>query len=451
MTRNRILPHDLDAERSVLGGVLLSPKGFPEVSDQVSPPDFYHPAHAAIYEAMVFLSTASKPIDAISVAEQMRASQSLHSLNGVRGEAYFGELMNAVVTVENLAYHARIVRSKATARRLVETATEIAAKGCSDYGEFDDYLAESQQAVCAIVQRDQRGGPVPVKKMLPALFDAIEKRYERKQVVTGVPTGYHMLDDLTLGLQPGDLIIGAARPSMGKTALALNIGHHAGLQGFPVLVFSLEMDGQSLLERLVASDARINSHHLRLGRLEDRDWVRFTDASSRLAEMPLSIDDSSSLRLVDIQNRARRWRAAHAHEDLGLIIVDYLQLIHGMAGRTREQNREREIADISRGLKALAKELHVPVLALSQLNRSVESRADKRPQLSDLRESGAIEQDADVIAFIYRDEVYNKDSPDKNVAEIIVAKQRNGSTSTVRLAFLGKYTRFENLRQQSLM
>jgi replicative DNA helicase len=448
----RLLPHNLEAEMSVVGGILLHPKAFHQVADLVDAHDFYHPTLGAIYQTMVELDEQSKPIDQLSVAEQMRTTDAYHKLRAVNGEAYFGELMNAVVTVENLAYHARIVRSKATARRLAEAAQEIAAKGYGDYGDVDDYIDNAERTIFEIAQRTQRHSYVPVKKLLNETIKAIELRYERKQAITGVPTGFHKFDALTAGLQPGDLVIFAARPSMGKTSLVLNAAQNAAIEShIPVLVFSLEMSAESLMERLLCSEARVDSTRLRGGFLESRDWINITRAAGRLAEAPVFIDDSSTPTLLDIRARCRRWRSDQNvfkdDQQHGLVVIDYLQLVHGRPSGSREQNREREIAEISRGLKALAKELRVPVVALSQLNRSVESRADKRPQLSDLRESGAIEQDADVIAFIYRDEVYNKDSPDKNVAEIIVGKQRNGAIGTVKLAFLNQYTRFENLAE----
>jgi replicative DNA helicase len=446
----RLLPHNLEAEMSVVGGILLHPKAFQLVADLVDAQDFYHPTIAAIFESMVEVDRRSIPIDQISLAEQMKASGSYHKLRAVHGESYFGELMNAVVTVENIVHYARIVRSKATARRLTEAAQEIAARGYGDHGDVEEFIDEAERAVFEIAQRRQPSSYRPLKKLIASTINSIEERYNRKQVVTGVPTGFLRFDALTAGLQPGELIIVAARPSMGKTALVLNAAQNAAIEHhLPVLVFSLEMSAEALMERMLCSDGRLDSMRLRGGFIEARDWINITRSSGRLCEAPIFIDDSASPTLLDIRSRCRRWRSDSSifknDKQLGLVVIDYLQLVHGRPTPTRDQNREREIAEISRGLKALAKELRLPVVALSQLNRGVEARADKRPQLSDLRESGAIEQDADLIAFIYRDEVYNKESRDQGTAEIIIGKQRNGATGTVRLAFLNQYTRFENL------
>jgi replicative DNA helicase len=446
----RVLPHNLEAEISVIGGILLYPKGFHQVADAVEPEDFYHPTHAAIYQAMIDLDAASKPIDSLTVAEQMRASETFGKLRAMNGEAYFAELTSAVVTVENIAFHARVVRGKATARRLIEASQEISAKGYGEYGDVDEYIDDAEKAIFEISQRTLRKSYEPIKKALEVTIKALEQRYDRKQLITGVPSGFHKLDAMTAGFQPSDLIIIAARPSMGKTSLVMNAAQNAAIEfKVPVLVFSLEMSSGSLVERLLCSESRVDSTKLRAGFLDQRDWINLTKAASRISDAPISIDDSGAPTLLEIRAKSRRWRADSnvfkSPDQHGVIVIDYLQLIQGRPNK--EDNRQREISDISRGLKALAKELRVPIIALSQLNRAVESRADKRPQLSDLRESGAIEQDADLIAFIYRDEVYNKETPDKGVAEIIVGKQRNGATGTVKLAFLNSYTRFENLAE----
>ncbi len=449
----RVLPHSLEAERSVVGGILTHSKAFHQVADLVEPQDFYHPTHAAIFQAMIDLDRTSRPIDEITVAEQMRASESYHTLKGMpNGEAYFAELTSAVVTIENIAYYARMVRGKATARSLIEVTQEIAAKGYGEHGDIEEFLDEAERSIFAISQRSQRQAYAPIGTVLATTIKAIERRFGHKQLITGVPSGYPKLDQLTCGFQPSELIIIAARPSMGKTSLVMNAAQNAALEfSLPVLVFSLEMSKEALMERLLCSEARVESTRLRGGFLEQRDWINITKAASRISEAPIWIDDSGAPTLLEIRTKSRRWRADQtifkSPEQTGMIVIDYLQLIQGRP-QGREHNREREISEISRGLKALAKELKVPILALSQLNRGVESRQDKRPQLSDLRESGAIEQDADLIAFIYRDEFYNKESQDKGVAEIIIGKQRNGPTGTVRLAFLGEYTRFENLDER---
>jgi replicative DNA helicase len=446
----RVLPHSLEAERSVVGGILLHPKAFSQVVEHVGAEDFYHPAHAAIFQAMVELDNASKPIDQVTVAEQMRASETLKVLRAFNGEAYFAELTSSVVTVENIAFHAKMVRGKATVRRLIEAAQEIAAHGYGDYGDVDEFIDGAEREIFEIAQRSQRTSFEPIRKILGAAIKAVEKRYDRKQAITGVPSGFHKLDAMTAGFQPGDLVIIAARPSMGKTSLVMNAVQNAAIEfAVPALVFSLEMSKESLVERLLCSESRVDSTRLRGGFLEQRDWINLTKAASRISEAPIWIDDTGAPTLLEIRAKARRWRSDptifKSPEQHGMVVIDYLQLASGGAGG-KEQSREREISEISRGLKALAKELRVPIVALSQLNRGVESREkDKRPRLSDLRESGAIEQDADVIAFIYRDEVYNKETPDKGIAEVIIGKQRNGPVGTVRLAFLNQYTRFENL------
>jgi replicative DNA helicase len=446
----RVLPHSLEAERSVVGGILLNPKAFSQVVEHVGAGDFYHPAHSAIFTAMVDLDNASKPIDQVTVAEQMRASDTYKALRAFNGDSYFAELTNAVVTVENIGFHARIVRGKATVRRLIEAAQEIAARGYGDYGDVDEFIDEAERSIFEIAQGSQRSSYEPIRKILGGAIKAVEKRYDRKQAITGVPTGYPKLDAMTAGFQPGDLIIIAARPSMGKTSLVMNAVQNAAIEfGVPALVFSLEMSKQSLIERMLCCEARIDSTRLRGGFLDQRDWINLTKGASRISEAPIWIDDQGAPTLLELRAKARRWRSDPAifktPDQHGVVVIDYMQLCSGGSSGGKDQSREREVSEISRGLKALAKELRVPVIALSQLNRAVEARGDKRPMLSDLRESGAIEQDADLITFIYRDEVYNKESPDKGVAEVIIGKQRNGPVGTVKLAFANAYTRFENM------
>jgi replicative DNA helicase len=448
----RVLPNSQEAEESVVGGVLLYPKAFLQVADLVAPDDFYHPTLAAIFAAMIELDEASKPIDSITIGEQMRANDSFGRLRAFGGEAFFAELMSKVVTIDNIAFHAKIVKGKATVRRLIEAAQEIAAHGYGEYGDVDEFIDRAEHAVFEIAQRSQRSTYEPIRKVLGGTIRSVEKRYDRKQLVTGVPSGYHKLDAMTAGFQPSELVIIAARPSMGKTALVMNAVQNAAIElGIPALVFSLEMSKEALVERLLCSESRVDSTRLRGGFLDQRDWISLTKAASRISEAPIWIDDAGAPSLLELRAKARRWRSdPHIFKEpdqLGIVVVDYLQLIAGRAS-ARDDNRQQEVSEISRGLKALAKELRVPVVALSQLNRAVEARADKRPQLSDLRESGAIEQDADLIAFIYRDEVYNKETQDKGIAEVIIGKQRNGPVGTVQLAFLNQYTRFENLAQR---
>ncbi len=452
--RGRMVPpHSQEAEESVIGGILVHVKTFNQVAEFLAPEDFYHPALKAIYDAMIELDRVSKPIDALTVVEQMKALETFDKLRAFNGADFLTELMAKVVTVENIAYHARIIRGKATARRLVAAASEIAARGYGEYGDVDEFIDTAEREIFEIAQRTQKQSFEPVKKILVATIKALEKRYDQKKAITGIPTGFAQIDKMTAGLQPSDLVIIAARPSMGKTSFVMNIVQNAAiLAKAPALVFSLEMSSESLVERLVCSQARVDASRLRAGMLETRDWVNITKAASELAEAPIFIDDSGSPTLLEIRAKCRRWRADNnifkQPDQLGMIVIDYLQLVQGRA--TKDDNRQREISEISRGLKALAKELRCPVIALSQLNRGLEARADKRPMLSDLRESGAIEQDADVIAFIYRDEVYSKDQcaeEDKGVAEIIIGKQRNGPTGVARLAWLSSHTRFENLAE----
>jgi len=449
--RRPVPPQSIEAEESVVGGILLHPSSFNRVAEFLVAEDYYHPALKAIYEAMIELERASKPIDSLTVVEQMKALETIDKLRAFNGPDYLTELMGKVVTIENIEYHARIVRGKATARRLVSACSEIAARGYGEYGDVDQFIDAAEQEIFEVAQRSEKKSFEPIKKILKETIAALGQRYERKQAITGVPTTYTRFDDMTAGLQPGDLVIIAARPSMGKTAFVMNAVANASVQfGIPALVFSLEMSKVSLGERLLCAQARVDSSKLRRGMLDQRDWVQITKAASDIAEAPIYIDDSGSPSLLEIRAKSRRWRADprifKQPDQLGMIVIDYLQLIQGRAAK--DDNRQREISEISRGLKALAKELKVPVVALSQLNRSLENREDKRPKMSDLRESGAIEQDADVICFIYRDEVYSKDQckeDDKGVAEIIIGKQRNGPTGVCRLAFLNMYTRFENL------
>lgn len=447
-----MLPHSEDAEEAVIGGILFSGRAITNVADLIEAQDFYDARHEAIYAAMVELDQRSRPIDLITVAEELRQKGTMAKLAAVGSEAYLAELANKTATVENITQHARIVRAKSTSRRLILAASGIVEKGYSDQIEIEDYIDQAQQAVFEVQGRSSRQSYEPVRRILLGAIKALEARYHRKQAITGVPSGYADFDELTAGLQPGDLVIIAARPSMGKTSFVMNCAQNAALDhGMPVLVFSLEMSKESLIERVLCSEARVESQKLRSGFLENRDWLHITKAAERVAGASMWIDDSGSPTLMELRAKCRRWRSdpsvfPKGLEQQGLVVIDYLQLVHG-SSQGRDNSREREISEISRGLKALAKELRVPVVALSQLNRSVESRADKRPQLSDLRESGAIEQDADLICFIYRDEVYNKETPDKGVAEIIIGKQRNGPTGTARLAFLNQYTRFENLAE----
>ena len=434
-------PHSAEAEQSIIGGLMLENQVWDKINTKVCEDDFYRTEHRILYRAIEALATKNQPFDVVTLLDNLKSN---HALDEAGGEAYLFELANNTPSVANVSAYADIVREKSVQRQLISVATEIADSaynpGSRDVPELLDF-AESR--VFAIAeQTPSDGGPENIKSILVRAVEKIDALYHSGDSITGLPTGLSDLDELTSGLQPSDLIIVAGRPSMGKTTLVMNMAEHAAIKSTkPVLVFSMEMPGDSLAMRMMSSLGRIDQHRIRTGKLDDDDWPRVTSAVHMLSEAPLFIDDTAALSPAEMRARARR--LVKEHGSLGLIVVDYLQLMK--VPGFKAENRTAEISEISRSLKALAKELHVPVIALSQLNRSLEQRQDKRPVMSDLRESGAIEQDADLICFIYRDEVYNEDSPDKGTAEIIIAKQRNGPIGKVRVAFLGKYTRFEDL------
>lgn len=450
----RVLPHSQEAEESVIGGVLLHPRTYPAIAAILSPDDFYHPALRAIYEAFAELARDSKPIDALTVVEQMAAMETIGKLRAFGDADYLTELAARVVTVENLEYHARIVRGRSGSRRLVAACSEIAARGYGGaYGDDEEFIMAAGSQIAELVARGQhRAGPRHIKKVMGDFVHVLAKRHEHRGAIIGIPLGLTKLDRLICGMEPGDLILIAARPSMGKSALAGGAIVSAAMAGHPTLVFSLEMSGVSVVARLVSADARIDGQKIRTGLLTVRDWGVLPRSTERLASLPVWLDDSGAQTIESVIAVASSWylqlpEAVRAKG--GLIVVDYLQLLE--AAMKREENRQAQVAAVSRGLKSLAKALNVPVLALSQLNRGVDGRDDKRPRLSDIRESGAIEQDADVIIFVYRDEVYSKDQclpEDKGVAELIVGKQRNGPTDTVRVRFLGEYTQFAELAEE---
>lgn len=436
----KLPPQSVEMEQSVLGAILLENEALAKVLETLDERDFYHDAHRWIFQAMIALFEENVPIDLLTVTERLRKNERLEAVGGA---SYLAELVELVPTAANVWHHARVVREKAVLRGLIHTATSIVTESYEDTDDVDILLDRAEQAIFEISQRKATTGFMHINAILKGSFKRIEQLYERKELVTGVPTGFIEFDRRTAGLQPSDLIIVAGRPSMGKTAFSLNIAQHVGIQvGRPVAIFSLEMAKEQLVLRMLCAEARIDSSKLRTGFLSREDWPRLTKAAGTLSEARIYIDDTPAQSSLDIRAKARRLRAELG--DLALIIVDYLQL---MQGRSRSENRQQEISEITRALKALAKELQVPVVALSQLSRAVEQRKPPRPQLSDLRESGAIEQDADVVALIYRDEVYDENSDDKGVAEIIIGKQRNGPTGVVRLAFRGEYTRFENLAE----
>lgn len=435
----RLPPQNLEAEISVLGGILIENDALNRVLEILKEGDFYREAHRKIFSAMLQLYENNEPVDLITLSEVLKKREEMETVGGLE---YLNSLVNSIPTAANIAYYAKIIKEKSLLRKLINRATEIINEGYGDSRDVNEFLDRSERLIFEIAEDRVRPSYFPLKDILKSSFKTIEKLFESRQLITGVPTGFKKLDELTSGLQPSDLIIIAGRPSMGKTAFALNITQHASIEGgIPSVIFSLEMAKEQLALRMLCSEAKVDAHRLRGGFLGEADWPKLTRAAGSLSEAPIFIDDSPGITVLEMRAKARRLKA---ERKLGLVVVDYLQL---MRGRSDSETREQEISDISRSLKALAKELNIPVLALSQLNRRVEDRSDRRPQLADLRESGAIEQDADVIIFLYRDEVYNRseDNPQKGKAEVIIGKQRNGPTDKFDLAFLEKYTCFENL------
>ncbi len=436
----KVPPYSLQAEQSVLGGLMLDPGAWEKIADRINEADFYRKEHRLIFRAIQELIEADSPCDGVTVAEALEKRGALQEAGGM---SYLAALVEATPSAANITAYAAIVRERAILRQLAHVGAEITDAAFNPGGrEVSALLEEAEQKVFHIADQRQRGtgGFKAIKHLLIKAVDRIEQLHEKGGSVTGVSTGFVDLDRMTAGFQPADLIIVAGRPSMGKTAFAMCIAEHVAIkEQLPVAVFSMEMPGDHLAMRMLSSLGRIDQHRLRIGQLEDDEWPRMTSALNILAGTKLFIDDTPALTPIELRARARR--LAREHGTLGLVVIDYLQLMQAPGAG---DNRVAEISEISRSLKGLAKELNVPVVALSQLNRNLEQRPNKRPVMSDLRESGSIEQDADLIVFIYRDEVYHEDSPDKGIAEIIIAKQRNGPIGTVRLTFLGQYTRFEN-------
>ena len=442
----RIPPQSIEAEQAVLGGLMLVPDSYDRIADQLSDSDFYRRDHQLIYRAIRELAEKNRPFDAVTLGEWFE-SQGL--TEQVAGGAYLIELASTTPSAANITAYAEIVRDKAILRQLIDVGTGIVNDGFQPDGrDSSEILEEAERQVLAIAQANSTGKTdfTAVTKALSEAFDLLQTRYTNGSGVTGLATGYTEFDMMTAGLQKTDLIILAARPAMGKTTLALNMAEYAAFRSkLPVAVFSMEMSASQLAMRLISSVGRVNAQRLRTGQLEDEDWSRVTSAIRQLREVKIFIDDEPGLSPVKLAAKARRLKREHG---LGLIVIDYLQL---MSVPGNSENRATEISEISRSLKGLAKELQVPIIALSQLNRSLETRTDKRPVMADLRESGAIEQDADMIVFIYRDDYYNKEnSPDKGLAEIIIGKQRSGPTGSLKLKFFGEYTRFDNLSHDSV-
>jgi replicative DNA helicase len=442
---HRLPPQNLEAEMSVLGGVLLENEALNRALELLRPEDFYRDSHRKIFSALIALSERLEPADLVTLTAQL---QQQGDLDAVGGSSYLATLVDYVPTAANIVYYSRLVKEKALGRRLINVATEIASRGYEG-GEVEKSLDWAEKSIFEITGMKARPSYFSTKEIMKDTFKTIEKLYDRKELVTGVPTGFVDLDEMTAGLQAGELIIVAGRPSMGKTAFVLNLVENAAVHNpkpVPTIVFSLEMSKESLVQRMLCSVAHVDASRLRTGHLGESDWPKLTNGAGLLADAPIFIDDTPAISVLELRAKARRLKSEH---NLGLVVVDYLQL---MSGHNAE-NRQQEISEISRSLKALAKELSVPVVALSQLNRSLENRTDKRPIMADLRESGAIEQDADVITFVYREAVYCEacksrektcDKGHEKDAEIIIGKQRNGPIGTVHLTFRGEFTRFEN-------
>ncbi len=444
VARIKMSPHSPEAEQSVLGGLLLSSDGWDSVAEAVSANDFYRPSHRLIFRQISILAEAGNPVDVITVADKLSANGELDAAGGL---AYLAELASNTPSASNIRAYAQVVRERSSFRRLIEVAQDIAESGFNPEGRTSaELINEAERLIMQISEEGPKaGGPQEVNPLLQKAIDRIEELFNSGGDITGLTTGYKDLDGMTSGLQPSDLIIIAGRPSMGKTSFAMNLVETAVLsQEKPILVFSMEMPADQLIIRMLSSLGRIDQTRIRNGKLEQEDWPKLSAAVTKLKDVPLYIDDTPALSPTEVRSRARK--IAREHGKLGMIMLDYMQLMQ-VAGST--EGRTAEISEISRSLKAIAKEFGCPVVALSQLNRALEGRPNKRPVNSDLRESGAIEQDADVIMFIYRDEVYNEDSPDKGVAEIIIGKQRNGPIGSCKLAFIGEFTRFENLARGS--
>ncbi len=435
----RMPPASVEAEQAVLGAMLLKPDAVTTAAEELTADDFYRETHRLIFEAMMDLKERTEPIDLVTLTEQLKKADKLTKIGGIPALSL---IANSVPTAANVQYHARIVREKAQLRSLIHAATEIAGAAYEDAEDVEDIMDSAEKRILEVASGKRSKDFVPLQDILLHTLEQIEARYSNKGSITGLPTGFTELDHLTAGLQKSDLILVAARPSMGKTAFTLNIAAHVVLRAKePVAFFSLEMSKEQLVQRLICSEGRIDSQRLRVGELEDKEWGDLIDTANRLSAAPLYIDDTPGITVMELRSKARRLKA---EQGLSLIIIDYLQLMQGRTSKSGD-NRQQEISEISRSLKALARELNVPVVALSQLSRSVESRQIKRPMLSDLRESGSLEQDADIVMFLYREDYYDPETENKNITEVIIAKHRNGPVDTVELTFLKQFTKFGNL------
>jgi replicative DNA helicase len=436
---HKLPPQHIEAEQSILGGILIENEAINRVTEILDADDFYREAHRRIFNALINLSERDEPADLITLTNELRKIDQLDSIGGA---SYLASLIDSVPTAANIQYYARIVKEKAILRKLIQASTEIITQSYEDRGDVEGFLDEAERSIFEISEKRVRPSFYPIREIVKESFATIEKLFKKKEAVTGVPSGFKELDRMTAGFQPSDLIIIAGRPSMGKTAFCLDVAEYAAIGNkIPVAIFSLEMSKEQLVIRMLCSQAHVEGTRLRTGYLNESDWPKLTIAAGSLSESPIYIDDTAALSVLELRAKARRLQSDHG---LGMVIVDYLQL---MKGRARVESRQQEISEISRSLKALAKELNIPVIAVSQLSRKTEERTGNKPQLSDLRESGAIEQDADLILFIYRDEVYNRseDNPNRGKAEVIIGKQRNGPTGKIDLAFLDKFTTFKDL------
>ena len=440
--QDRMPPQNIEAEQSVLGAMLIEKEAISKVTEVLKAQDFYREANRTIFQAILDLFNRNEGVDLITVTEALRRE---NQLEGVGGIAYITSLANAMPTAANVLYHAKIVEEKALLRNLINVSTQIAGMGYDGAEDAAHILDKSEKMMLQVANRRMGRAFTPIKEILFSAFSKIEQLYATKGGITGIATGFKDFDRLTAGLQPSDLILIAARPSMGKTAFVLNIAQHVAIrEKQSVAFFSLEMSKEQLVQRMLCAEAGIDAQRLRIGELEDNDWKKLVSAADRLSSAGIFIDDTPGITVMEMRSKSRRLKVEH---DLKLVIVDYLQLMQGSSSNGRSENRQQEISEISRSLKALARELNVPVIALSQLSRGVESRQVKRPMLSDLRESGSLEQDADIVSFLYREDYYNPETEKKNITEIIIAKHRNGPVDTVQLFFHKAFTKFSDLTQ----
>lgn len=438
MEIGKIPPHDIEAEQAVIGSMLTDKDAISSAVELLKPEDFYREDNKIIYEAILNLYNRAEPVDIITLKTEL---QSMKQLEAVGGLEYIAELPDKVPTTANVEQYIKIVEEKSALRALIKTANDLITLGYDQTQEVEDILDTAEKQIFDVIQNRNQKGYTAIKDILVDSFTQLEQLYNQKQHITGTPTGFADLDYITAGLHPSDLVIVAARPAMGKSAFALNIATNAAVRAnTPVAIFSLEMSKEQMTNRILCSEAMVDSNKVRTGKIEDDDWTKLAEASGALSQAQIFIDDTPGISVMEIRAKCRKLKL---EKNIGLIVIDYIQLVQG--SNKRNASREQEISEISRSLKILAKEISVPVIALSQLSRSVEQRPDHRPMLSDLRESGAIEQDADIVMFLYRDDYYNEDSEKKNIAEVILAKHRAGSTGTVELAWLGNYTKFANL------